>query len=414
MSNLGALARIAAARVPRAQPWVGVRPETLRLIELQTHDLLGNPLGRDPAREGALKDLLQSATPVMRRKSLTDLLAGKLQSVHESGRTGAAAGARRSVEARSELEPALFGNKGQIYGALHADPRKLSPVTESYPDSGIILAPSSGLSQYGRYGLVPRDKYDRATFTLGDSLDYSRARGLSPYDLHQDMTELEFPRGAPNWFGSAAWELADDVVNSTDTKGLDAYDAKGVYRSKGDEFRRSLNALGAGGIDPLEARGEYIPANVRLLPRRLDDPFSVPVTPNERYDAPLLERALNDPDLGYIEYQMHGDVTPDRIARVLDYGIAPSTATEKKLRKLGIEYEPVAGPDTLLGEFNALKKRDAPLKDWLAAMESRRGEATDYLLKALPEWGGDSAHRREGFKKLRVADRYATGGLVTA
>ncbi len=410
MSGPGALVRIAAARVPRAQPWVGVRPETLRLIELQTHDLLGNPLGRDPAREGALKDLLQSATPVMRRKSLTDLLAGKLQSVHESGRTGAAAGARISVQDRAEVEPGLFGDKGQIYGALHADPRKLSPVTESYPDSGTILAPYTGLSQYGRYGLVPRDKYDRATFTLGDSLDNHHATTLHPSELLR-VDETIFPGAAGNWMGSTTWELSDELRNT------DADDK---------ELIEALKALGADGINrtppALLPRGSYWGGgkkpyidDARMLPRRLDDPLAVPLTPYERDVMRYADVAIDSPDpISYLEYQMHGDVTPDRIARVLDYGTAPSTATEKKLRKLGIDYEPVAGPDTLLGEFNALKKRDAPLKDWLAAMESRRGEATDYLLQALPKWGEDVAHRREGFKKLRVADRYATGGLVTA
>jgi hypothetical protein len=409
MSNLGALARIAAARVPRAQPWVGVRPETLRLIELQTHDLLGNPLGRDPAREGALKDLLQSATPVMRRKSLTDLLAGKLQSVHESGRTGAAAGAKRSIEARERLEPGLFGDKGQIYGMLLSDPRNLSQLTERYPDKGTIIQSNNGAQQYGRYGLVPRDKHDRSTFTLGDSLDNSKAGPLSPYDTHEFMTDLEHPY-TPNWFGSALWEMSDDVVNRSNKvkTGLGEYADDQIYRAHGNEFRDALRELGAAGLEPPYGRSYYVQENFRLLPRRLDNPFQVPMTPSERTNSLRGEKTLANPDLGYIEYQLHGDVTPDRIAKVLDYGIAPSTSTEKKLRKLGIDYEPVVGPDALLAQFSALKKRDAELSEWLAAMEARKHEASDYLLKALPDWANNPAR----FKMLRVADHYATGGAV--
>lgn len=408
MSGLGALSKIIAARVPRAEPWPGVRPEVLRLIELQTHDPFGAPLGRDAVREEELKRLLQSATPVLRRKSLTDLLNGKLHSVHESGRTGAAAGAKRSIEARERLEPGLFGDKGQIYGSLLLDPHKLPKLTERYPDKGTVIQPDSANYQYGRYGLVPRDKFDRATFTLEDSLDNSKAGPLSPYDLHEFMTDLENPY-TPNWFGSAVWELSDDVVNradaALDAKPADKYD---TLRAYGDEFRGALRELGAGGIQPREGRSHNVPENFRLLPRRLDDPFSVPMTPSERTSSLRAEKTMTDPYFGYVEYQMHGDVTPDRIAKVLDYGIAPSVATEKKLRKLGIDYEPVAGPDSLLAQFSALKKRDAELSEWLAAMEARKHEASDYLLKALPEWTDNPVR----FKMLRVADHYAAGGAI--
>lgn len=409
MSGLGALSKIIAARVPRAEPWVGVRPEVLRLIELQTHDPFGAPLGRDAVREEELKRLLQSATPVLRRKSLTDLLNGKLQSVHESGRTGAAAGAKRSIVARERLEPGLFGGKGQAYGSLSLDPHKLSQLTERYPDKGTVIQPDSDNYQYGRYGLVPRDKFDRATFTLGDSLDSSKAGALSPYDLHEFMTDLEHPY-TPNWFGSAVWELSDDVVNrSNEAKtGLGEYADSQIYRAYGNEFRDALQELGAAGLEPPLGQDYYVPENFRLLPRRLDDPFSVPMTPSERTSSLRAEKTMTNPDFGYVEYQMHGDVTPDRIAKVLDYGIAPSTTTEKKLRKLGIDYEPVVSPDSLLGQFSALKKRDAALSEWLAAMEARKGEASDYLLKALPEWANNPAR----FKVLRVADHYAHGGAV--
>lgn len=409
MSGLGALSKIISARVPRAEPWVGVRPEVLRLIELQTHDPFGAPLGRDALREQELKRLLQDATPVLRRKSLTDLLEGKLKSVHESGHTGAAAGAKRSIAARERLEPGLFGDKGQIYGMLLSDPRKLSQLTERYPDKGTIIQSDNAAQQYGRYGLVPRDKHDRATFTLGDSLDNSKAGPLSPYDTHEFMTDLEHPY-TPNWFGSALWEMSDDVVNRAD----DALKSSSAgpdetYRAYGNEFRDALRELGAAGLEPPQGQGYYVPENFRLLPRRLDNPFAVPLTPSEKRSIAQATRNISgDNDMGYVEYQMHGDVTPDRIAKVLDYGIAPSTATEKKLRKLGIDYEPVAGPDSLLAQFSALKKRDAELSEWLAAMEARKHEASDYLLKALPEWANNPAR----FKMLRIADHYAHGGAV--
>lgn len=409
MSGLGALSKIIAARVPRAQPWPGVRPETLRLIELQTHDPFGASLGRDATREEELKRLLQSATPVLRRKSLTDLLSGKLQSVHESGRTGAAAGAKLSAEARAKLEPGLFGDKGQSYGSLLAVPQQLAPVSLRHPERPAwvqgALRSEGASQQYGRYGLVPHDKYDRATFTLGDSLDNSKAGPLSPYDLHQFMTDLEHPY-SPNWFGSAAWELSDDVVNRSAEaeRALSGLPADDIYRAHGAEFRSTLQELGADGLKPAESY--YAPTNFRLLPRRLDAPFVVPMTPHEKSRSARVERDLAGDDLGYVEYQLHGDVTPDRISKVIDYGIAPSTATEKKLRKLGIDYEPVAGPETLLAQFSALKKRDAALREWLAAMESRGNEASEYLTRELPRWP------MPNFDSMLVADHYAHGGLA--
>lgn len=296
---------------------------------------------------------------IMRRKVLSDLLGPdrRLKSVHETNRTAAAVGPKRSIEVRSRYEPQMFGEKGQTYGYLTNEPYgpMKGPLSVEYPKTGPSrgLAPKSILPMYGQYGvkLTPEAK-NAATFTLADSLDSSRSHYPTANGLLEQggYHQLTMP-------GSRLHDLALQHQSERErARGLLTEDQRAygendyieeLLRSEGKPASM-LELLKQYGLDkglfkdPPTPYGQYMQLP-RIIPRQVSDPRAVPLSPaemNQLDKGELAQLMSGDNWLSYIEAQMHGPVTPELIEKVYDFNYEPSSEIERKLRKIGVAYEP--------------------------------------------------------------------------
>lgn len=306
----------------------------------------------------AIAERLREATVLMRRQNLGDLKAGRLLNVHESGKTATPHGGKKASEVRSQLEPQLLGGLDLNYGYLTEDPHatfKL-PLTTRYPDKGPIhLSSESSVAPYGQYALElkPHMK-ERTSITLGDSLDGSRGPTdvsdvLRPFSPYQNVIDPDSPLAQlARQFDTARESIALDNMT---LKG-DTWDLHDMMRREGlgetfqeyvaQKLGREAPAVwgrGRGGT----RSGYYWP---RQSPRPLLQPDWRPIQPSEaeRFDPQYFDSALKREGSGgiqnYIEAQVHGGVTPEDVSRVYELAPEGSTATEKALRRLGIEYVP--------------------------------------------------------------------------
>lgn len=302
---------------------------------------------------------------IMRRRVLSDLLGPdrRLKSVHETRRTAAAAGADKSIEMRSRYEPQMFGDKGQLYGYLSSNPYGpmegkidvLSFGKGSKAEQG--LAPESILPQYGQFGVKLRPEAKNAgSFTLGDSLDSSR----SLYPSAQGIADQSNPWHRVAMPGSRLHDLAryqlDEIerVKNSPNFNPNVYDQfseiEKLLRGEGKpatmlELMKKYDLEKGLFADP-EDFGQAYRHMPRLIPRQISDPRSVPLSPAEMNqlgsEMNSLETVLSGrAPYNYIEAQMHGPVTPDMVEKVYDFNYEPSAEIERKLKKLGIGYDPI-------------------------------------------------------------------------
>jgi len=433
---IGAMLKALETKLPALVESLGVNPRLQKLFALSTHGPEGQAVGEFMAQP--VIDRLNQAPVIMRRRSLTDLLAnGDLQTVHTSGRTGAKAGTKRSVDIRSMTEPSTFGGH-PTYGHLSEDP--FAPAKQKlnleYPDSGTIIKPDSMISQYGRYGFEPRDK-SKLTYTLGDSLDQSQWHQLSEfigdptyYGAHQEdsaigaltdhFKDLRNKRAeelglVPSGYQNGWYAKPQDRAGWTDAQRYEANNKErellDQFHDEFPDFSSMINYHGYHGIEGGKSSysGNPLESYPRLIPRRFGEQ-GLPMSPWEEAHIPDIPKMINgNPGIGYVETQGHGLTTQD-IGRVYDYGINPSTATEKKLKNLGIEYVPAAQPDNPLAKINAFVKQKPP-----------RSELADYIESLGPEIDGHTAMKipdvlrswKVGQDDIpKVADHYAHGGKV--
>lgn len=404
---------------------VGVNPELLSTYNLQVHSPAGVPLG--PVLTAEQLRALESAQPILRRKSVSDLSSPRLGNVHSVQKSGAAAGWKKSREVRQEVEPALFGSTDVVYGALVRDPLATlrAPLELAHPERGVpVIKPTSVLSQYGGYGFVPRDRA-KLTFTLDDSLDHSRGVAMGGADSTAGMADGHYDGnalgellkayhgerraaaerlGLPSYSGEyyardLPAELRGLPWHASEREAFEAA-ARGEFARFESEYPASFGAraapeLGLKGL-PGYYRGQD--AMARLVPRRFGE-IGPPLSPLETMQLQNLNKYLSGGQpYGYYEVQGHG-LTPADIGRVIDYHLEPSSALERKLKKLGIEYEaaPVAG--TPLEKLNRAAGAGA-------SVDELRGLASDL--------GQDQLARGLGYIKAapRVAENYARGGLA--
>jgi len=117
----------------------------------------------------------------------------------------------------------------------------------------------------------------------------------------------------------------------------------------------------------------------------LDNPTEPSLLPSEIYqlggdDTTHFRKKLMQRDpMGYVEAQMHGDVTPEHIQSIYDFGYEPSLKAEKQAKKLGIDYipRPEAAYDIIkrenpqtMGEFYRLAEELGVLPSYLKGRES--------------------------------------------
>ena len=432
LSILGAKLAELEAKLPGIVERLGVNPQLQKLFHLSVYGPDGQAVGEHLTPQ--VIERLSNAPVVLRRKSLTDLLAnGDLQTVHTSNSTGAAAGPKRSIAVRSEVEPSIFGGH-PVFGHVSEDPTlpAKQPLTLGYPDSGAIIKPSAMISQYGRYGFVPRDK-SKLTYTFGDSLDQSKWHVLSDligqpdyYGPHQENSaigaltdhfkamkaqraeELGIQRGNDGWWHAKP----QDRTGWTDAQRREAnakeYELMDQFRDEFPDFDGLINHYGYHGIPSGGHSGRQYESYSRLIPRRFGEQ-GPPMSPFEESHIPELHKLIDgNPGFGYVEVQGHGLNTGD-IGKVYDYGINPSTATEKKLKNLGIEYEPVSGPDSVLGQIKAFTKTKSSrpeLADFLDSMGKIDDHRGDSIADSIRNWKTDP------MDLPKVADHYYHGGKV--
>ena len=258
---------------------------------------------------------IAEARMILRRRNLADLLEkGKLMNMHDipDDRRGP-----DYVNSRSRLEDRAFGGRDVHYGHLTKDPFG-STYRAGVDWSRKVVEPNDLLQAYGGFGVEPRPELrGRSTFTLGDSLDEMRGPYSSADLLHASSKVPYQDASVPN---SRLRRLA----------------AEHQENHKDKTFMEFLREQG------LPSVNDHVP---RLLVRPLADPASVPLLPSERYTInqdlrDLLDRRLKTA-FGYVETQTHGNIFPEDIATIHDYRPTPSSALEKKLRKLGINYSPM-------------------------------------------------------------------------
>jgi len=297
---------------------------------------------------------IQNSRIVMRRGALADIAGPdkRLKSVHETNRTGAAVGPLRSKQVRAEREPEMFGDIGQTYGYLTLDPLstlKLPFEVKADEKLGVHIRPQSYIPQYGRFGLeLHPGLRDRATFTINDSLD----RTLGP---KVDIDSILRPSGPTTEVavpGSRLHDLAlgydatmRNIVARLQSQGFQGQE---LQKRLSDELAK-INAPGSfaellrsEGLAPIGGSSySRLPAQI---PRRLSDPTETPLLPSEIYslgdEEYLYDKLLQRIPKEYVEVQMHGDITPEHIRRIYDFGYEPSLQAEKQAKKLGIEYAP--------------------------------------------------------------------------
>ena len=297
---------------------------------------------------------IQNSLIVMRRGTLADIAGSdkRLKSVHETNRTGASVGPLRSKQVRAEREPEMFGDIGQTYGYLTLDPLstlKLPFEVKADEKLGVHIRPQSYIPQYGRFGLeLHPGLRDRATFTINDSLD----RTLGP---KVDIDSILRPSGPTTEVavpGSRLHDLAlgydatmRNIVARLQSQGFQGQE---LQKRLSDELAK-INAPGSfaellrsEGLAPIGGSSySRLPAQI---PRRLSDPTETPLLPSEIYslgdEEYLYDKLLQRIPKEYVEVQMHGDITPEHIRRIYDFGYEPSLQAEKQAKKLGIEYAP--------------------------------------------------------------------------
>ena len=341
-------------------------------------------------------DLIQNSVVMSRRKTLDDLAGAdkRLKSVHETNRTGAASGPLRSKQTRAEREPEMFGALGQTYGYLTLDPLATlsGELSSRFPKKGApYIAPTSQIPEYGRFGLVLHPELrSRTTFTIDDSLD----RTLGP-----QASTAEVLRPSPYDDGVAApgsrlHELAvdydatlRDIVERLKDRGVQNWEMQDKLREELTRMNKPVTfaeLLRSEGLPPIGDDSGFIRLP-RQIPRMLDNPTEPSLLPSEIYqlggdDTTHFRKKLMQRDpMGYVEAQMHGDVTPEHIQRIYDFGYEPSLKAEKQAKKLGIDYipRPEAAYDIIkrknpqtMGEFYRLAEELGVLPDYLKGRES--------------------------------------------
>jgi hypothetical protein len=423
-AKLARLVAEAKANMPQLTRFLGINPELQETAQLLTHNTQGQALG--PTLTPQQYDRLNAAIPILRRKSLSDLTSPQLQNVHTSGKTGSAAGVKRSIDIRSQTEPALFGGN-PTYGALVDDTKSAlgNGLELDYPSiGGTIIKPDTSTVQYGRYGFVPKDK-SKLTFTLGDSLDPAWSRPHGSAANPADYVGSHYDDNAMGDLVKHYLKLRDEHIDRMIRENPGLKDSKSYlspnwrelsvdYGLPYDEQRRlrellnndlmsgtsskALQALGLRGIPGHYKDGvETLP---RLLPRRFGD-IGPPLSPMEDKQLGNLNSTLANKGYGYFEVQGHG-LEPSDIDHVVDYGIHPSMATEKKLKKLGIGYDPVVPADSQLNQLDAAK--NLPFGDFV---NKARDLGLDDIARQMESW-------KAGREVPKINQSYARGGKVGA
>jgi len=389
------------------------------------------PEGRILTRSFSPEELqaLNNAKVIMRRRSMSDITGPdrRFKSVHESKRTGAAAGPKASAEVRAEREPEMFGSQGQTYGYMTEDPFSTLkvPLTDYYPKKGSsFIAPENMLPQYGQYAFeLHPEARSRATLTLDDSLDRTRGGSARASDLLSGVSGEYNTIGVP---GSQLWELAQkyDAARRRVAESIgphsDEWAVNDAMKAQGlpEDFRHVLREHNLGVIGNKHLYASYF---ARQLPRELTDLNKLPLLPTEikHLSREPLADVLNQRNpYSYIEAQVHGDVTPDMLSRVYDLGYEPSLAAEKAAKKVGIEYVPrpraaydditAANPKTR-GEFYDLARdlgviTDSDRRHLLDYGPVRKfyGEARD---EPMPPFG-------RSYVRGGLVQKYKAGGRV--
>lgn len=412
MPNLAALAKMLAeleAKLPGIVSKTGAPESLQRLFNMQVHSPEGQALG--PLMDRATVDRLNNASIVMRRKSLADLSAPRLQTVHDVQKTGAASGWKESRNRRAEREPAQFGSH-PVFGSLTED--TMGPIKTGlemfYPDRGpLLIAPGYGGRQYGKYGFVPKDK-SKFTYTFGDSLDH----GYGDVIANANSPAHEY---AAQYDGSALGALAQNYYDAKRAKdaelgftkyGIEMPEGMQYWTKEGTDYVNARKAqqmpdidkwLAEYGVNGIPGIYQRHGSMARLLPRRFGEQ-GLPLSPAESNDLKRIDNYLGgQQSYGYYEAQGHG-LTPDDIDRVIDYSVVPSLSTEKKLKKLGIGYEPIPA-NTPLAQLRAVFDAD-PARAGLSKKAAELG-FTD-VQKALDQGRQDMP--------VKVVDHYAHGGYV--
>jgi len=340
-------------------------------------------------------ELIQNSIVMSRRKTLDDLYGAdkRLKSVHETNRTGAASGPLKSKQARAESEPETFGGAGQAYGYLTLDPLatmsgELSP---RFPTKGAPhIAPTSQIPEYGRFGLVIHPELrGRTTFTIDDSLD--RTLGSKAY-AKEILNSMPYENSVEP--GSRLHDLATDydamlrsIVERLQSKGVRQWEMQDKLAEELVRMNKPVTfaeLLRSEGLPPIGDGNGYVRIP-RQIPRMLDNPTDPSLLSSEIYQlggddtTHFRNKLLQRDPMGYVEAQVHGDVTPEHIQRIYDFGYEPSLKAEKQAKKLGIEYvpRPEAAYDIIkrenpqtMGEFYRLAEELGVLPSYLKGRES--------------------------------------------
>jgi hypothetical protein len=320
-------------------------------------------------------ELIRESTPLFRRNNLSDLSGPKRQvlTVHDTGRTGAELSPEKAKIIRREREDELFGKGSKpIYGYPTLDPMsalKIPFEVASDERLGVHIRPDSFIPRYGRYALELHPQMrDQMTFMLNDSLD----RTLGPKLATESILRSSGPTTDVAVPGSQLHDLAlgydatlRDIVARLQSQGFSTREIQKMLPgelAKMDAPETFADLLRSQGLPPIGGSSySRFPAQV---PRMLNTPADQPLLPSESYSLGdpdrLYEKLLQKTPREYIEIQMHGDVTPEHIRRIYDFGYEPSLQAEKQAKKLGIEYafRPEAAYDIIkrekpktLGEF---------------------------------------------------------------
>jgi len=340
-------------------------------------------------------ELIQNSIVMSRRKTLDDLAGAdkRLKSVHETNRTGAASGPLRSKQARARFEREAFGGLGQAYGYLTLDPLATmsGELSSRFPKKGApYIAPTSQIPEYGRFGLVLHPELrGRTTFTIDDSLDRTLGSKTYPKEILRSMpyeNSVE-PGSVLHDLVTDYDALSNSIVESLKAQGTPQWkipERLAEELAKINKPATFADLLRSEGLPPMDDGSGYFRLP-RQIPRMLDNPTEPSLLSSEIYqlgsDDPTLFRnkLLQRDPMGYVEAQVHGDVTPEHIQRIYDFGYEPSLKAEKQAKKLGIDYIPRppaaydiikrANPQTM-GEFYRLAEELGVLPSYLKGRES--------------------------------------------
>ena len=115
--------------------------------------------------------------------------------------------------------------------------------------------------------------------------------------------------------------------------------------------------------------------------------------------------SLRDP-INYVEAQIHGDVTPEHVKRIYDLNYEPSLATERAVKKLGIEYVP-RPMDTV---YDQIKARAPGTVGELYELQDRLGVPPERRVMLRGEVKLNPAYRENPMLPFKVG--FARGGLA--